>query len=122
MSSGGAKAPVVDTQLMSQFKKAGVVLSDHPSILDDVAHKLKVCGHPVRLKLLCLISRSDDPCVSELWSCLNLPQPVISQHLSVLKDRGIVESHIDGNRRLYTITDPFVAAIITTLQNSPVPV
>lgn len=85
------------------------------SIIDSCSQKLKVCGHPVRLKLLCMIYRQQEPCVSELWSCLNQPQPVISQHLAVLKNKKIVESEIDGNKRIYRITDPFVRGIVETI-------
>ena len=83
--------------------------------LDLAAQKLKVCGHPVRLRLLCLIAREEDPCVSELWACLNQPQPVISQHLAVLKSNGIVKSEVSGNRRIYSIVDPFIRDIVTAV-------
>lgn len=98
------KKPVVD------------ICSD--SVLDDRSQKLKVCGHPVRLKLLCLIARQQDPCVSELWVCVNQPQPVVSQHLAVLKEKGIVQSEVKGNRRIYSIVDPFVKAIVASLLSS----
>ncbi len=80
-------------------------------IIETFAQKLKVCGHPVRMKILCLIEKQD-ACVSELWQCLNQPQPVISQHLSVLKDKHIVESKVDGNRRIYRISDPFIRELV----------
>ena len=67
-------------------------------MVDVYAERLKVCGHPVRLRVLCLIEK-EDSCVSELWQCLNLSQPVISQHLAVLKRKGVVDSEIKGNRR-----------------------
>jgi DNA-binding transcriptional ArsR family regulator len=71
------------------------------------SEKLKVCGHPVRLKILCLIER-EEACVSDLWQCLGQSQPVISQHLAVLKEKNIVESSISGNKRIYKISDPFI--------------
>ncbi|KGE70762.1 ArsR family transcriptional regulator [Spirochaeta lutea] len=83
--------------------------------MDDYSQKLKVCGHPIRLKLLCMISKQEDPCVSELWVCLNQPQPVISQHLAVLKDKGIVQSEVKGNKRTYSIVDPFVQRIVDSI-------
>ena len=83
--------------------------------IEECSQKLKVCGHPIRLKLLCLIAREQEPCVSELWTCLNQPQPVVSQHLAVLKEKGIVQSHVQGNKRIYTIVDPFVEKIIHSL-------
>ncbi|MDF1569690.1 MAG: metalloregulator ArsR/SmtB family transcription factor [Spirochaetaceae bacterium] len=81
-------------------------------LIDSYAQKLKVCGHPLRLKILCLIEKQD-ACVSDLWQCLEQPQPVISQHLAVLKDKGIVESSTEGNRRIYRITDEFVRNVIS---------
>jgi DNA-binding transcriptional ArsR family regulator len=76
-----------------------------------MARTLKVCGHPVRLKLLQAIA-SREPCVSDLWRCVNEPQPVVSQHLAVLKREGIVASRVEGNRRIYSVIDPWVSELI----------
>ena len=83
--------------------------------IDRCAHKLKVCGHPMRLRLLCRIAVGAEPCVSDLWLCLDQPQPVVSQHLAVLKRYGIVKSRVCGNRRVYSIVDPFVQRLIASL-------
>jgi DNA-binding transcriptional ArsR family regulator len=82
--------------------------------IDDYAQKLKVCGHPTRLKLLCVIEKNES-CVTDLWSCLNQSQPIISQHLAVLKNKGIVESETQGNKRIYTIVDPFIKNLVQNL-------
>ncbi|MCG8479191.1 MAG: metalloregulator ArsR/SmtB family transcription factor [Spirochaetales bacterium] len=87
--------------------------------VDLCASKLKVCGHPMRLRLLCRIAKQEEPCVSDLWSCLDQPQPVISQHLAVLKQKGIVTSEVRGNRRVYSIVDPFIRQIVGSLIDTP---
>jgi DNA-binding transcriptional ArsR family regulator len=79
-----------------------------------VARKLKVCGHPIRLKLLRAIE-SSEPCVSDLWHCVEEPQPVVSQHLAVLKKEGIVASRVNGNRRIYSIIDLWVKDLVSSL-------
>ena len=79
-----------------------------------IARALKVCGHPVRLKLLRAI-QSSEPCVSDLWRCVGEPQPVVSQHLAVLKREKIVASRIEGNRRIYFVTDPWVKELVGRL-------
>ena len=79
-----------------------------------VARTLKVCGHPVRLKLLCFIE-GGEPCVSDLWRCVEEPQPVVSQHLAVLKKEGVVASRVEGNRRIYSVIDPWVKDLIRRL-------
>jgi len=88
-------------------------------VIETCAQKLKVCGHPMRLKLLCRIAMEQEPCVSELWTCLEQPQPVVSQHLAVLKQKGIVQSEVRGNRRVYSIVDPFIKRIVGTLVETP---
>jgi DNA-binding transcriptional ArsR family regulator len=82
------------------------------SFLDAYAHKLKAVGHPIRLRLLCLIAKEADPCVSDLWRCLKQPQPVISQHLAILKENGIVSAEVQKTRRVYSIIDPFIADLV----------
>ncbi len=83
--------------------------------VEKYAQKIKVCGHPLRLKILCLIEKQD-ACVSDLWQCLEQPQPVISQHLAVLKEKGIVESLTEGNKRIYRITDDFTLSVIRAMK------
>lgn len=83
-------------------------------IIDTYAERLKVCGHPVRLKLLCLIEKQT-ACVTDLWQCLEQSQPVVSQHLAVLKEKDIVQSEVQGNKRIYSIKDPFVKSIVESL-------
>ena len=78
------------------------------------SQKIKVCGHPVRLKILCFI-KTGSPCVKEMWECLDQPQPVISQHLAVLKENGVVSSEVDGNKRIYKIVDPFVDQMLSLI-------
>jgi DNA-binding transcriptional ArsR family regulator len=78
------------------------------------ARTLKVCGHPMRLKLLRAIEASE-PCVSDLWHCVDESQPVVSQHLAVLKREGIVASRVEGNRRIYSVTDPLVKELISRM-------
>jgi len=80
--------------------------------ISDFAKKLKAVGHPIRLRLLCLIAREQDPCVSDLWQCLEQPQPVISQHLAILKQAGIVSAEVQKTKRVYSISDPFISDMI----------
>lgn len=79
-----------------------------------IARRLKVCGHPIRLTLLRAIE-SRAPCVSDLRNCVGESQPVVSQHLAVLKKEGIVSSRVSGNRRIYSVVDPWVKDLIRTL-------
>jgi ArsR family transcriptional regulator len=86
--------------------------------IDELAAMMKACGHPLRLKILCAIQLGEETCVSELWNCLEQSQPVVSQHLAVLKRRGIVRSEVQGNKRVYKISDPFIRTLVTTMVDS----
>jgi ArsR family transcriptional regulator len=59
---------------------------------------------PVRLDIIEFL-RDGEKCVCEIIPHVNLIQPVVSRHLKILKDCGIIRSRKDGNKRLYTITD-----------------
>jgi DNA-binding transcriptional ArsR family regulator len=83
--------------------------------LAEYAKKLKAVGHPIRLRLLCLIAREEDPCVSDLWKCLKQPQPVISQHLAILKEAEIVIAEVQKTKRVYSIADPFIRDLIARI-------
>lgn len=88
--------------------------------LSEYARKMKAVGHPIRLRLLCLIAREEDPCVSDLWKCLKQPQPVISQHLAILKQAGIVAAEVQRTRRVYSIADPFIKDMVSRIINDAV--
>lgn len=83
--------------------------------LEPFASKFKAVGHPVRLKILCLIAHQEVPCVGDLWRCLNQPQPVVSQHLAILKKTGIVSSEVHKTKRVYSIVDPFIKELMSTI-------
>ncbi len=92
-----------------------------PEKLDEWSAKLRVCGHPTRLKILCLIERQS-ACVTDLWQCLEQPQPVVSQHLSVLREKNIVGTTTMGNKRLYHIEDLMVKRMVQDFLKEAVPV
>jgi ArsR family transcriptional regulator len=71
----------------------------------------KALSDPVRLDILDFL-RNGEKCVCKIVPHVKLIQPVVSRHLKILKDCGIVINRKDGNRRLYSITDPQIFRII----------
>jgi ArsR family transcriptional regulator len=74
----------------------------------------KALSDPVRLDILDLL-RDREKCVCEIIPHVKLIQPLVSRHLKILKDCGIVRYRKDGNRRLYSITDQQIFKIIDDL-------
>lgn len=84
---------------------------------DREAEILKVLGHPVRLKIVAgLLSQSCN--VKKIWECLGLPQATVSQHLALLKNKGIIEGRRDGVEVFYGVVSAEARLIIGALFDS----
>ena len=85
---------------------------------DREAEILKVLGHPVRLKIIAgLISESCN--VKKIWECLGLPQATVSQHLALLKNKGIIEGKRNGVEVFYRVVNPETKAIVESIFGTP---
>lgn len=80
------------------------------------ARILKAIAHPTRLQIIYLI-REKRPCVRAMEQALGLAQPNISQHLSLLRNIGIVEAEREGNQVCYRIKDPTVLKLLDVLSD-----
>jgi len=79
------------------------------------AEIFRILGHPVRLKIVCgLIDQ--DLCVSDIGDCLDEAQPKISQHLALLRAKGIVKAERDGLNIRYRVVHPLVIKIAKVLE------
>jgi len=68
------------------------------------AHILKAISHPVRLKIVYGVSMK--ACnVKSMWQCIGLPQDVVSQHLAILRKKGILKTEKRGNSVFYSVND-----------------
>lgn len=92
---------------------------DASSLLKKYADILKVCGHPLRLKILFALKLGQRDCVKDLASCLGIKQPIISQHLTVLKKNKIVTAKNEKTLRHYKIVNPFIEKIIAEILADP---
>ena len=69
---------------------------------------------PIRLEILSFL-RDGEKCVCEIVPHLNLIQPLVSRHLKILKDAGIVRCRKDGTKRMYSIVDSRIHDVVDTL-------
>ena len=83
---------------------AGLFLS-RESDIDDASRALKAMAHPLRLKLLCVLGSAEEISVQKLVDIVGTSQSNISQHLSILRDKGILISRKDANKVYYRIGD-----------------
>jgi DNA-binding transcriptional ArsR family regulator len=62
-----------------------------------------VLAEPRRRDILDLLREAEQP-VGALVEALTLSQPAVSKHLRVLRDAGLVQARIDGQRRVYRVS------------------
>ncbi len=72
-----------------------------------VAERFKVLGYPIRLKLLYNLGH-DALSVGTLAERVDVRQPTVSKHLSILHAAGLVERNRAGTTVLYSIADPSI--------------
>ena len=75
---------------------------------------LKLLSNPTRLLVLCNLIESER-CVGDLERDLDISQSALSQHLSKMRDEGIVKSEKQGQHVFYSISDSNVVDIINVL-------
>src|ERR687896_473405 len=80
-----------------------------------VASMCKALNDPKRLLLLYAL-RYGRYTVSELCELIEAPQSNTSQHLAVLRDRGLVEAERQGNNVVYSLRHPKVIDAIDILR------
>jgi DNA-binding transcriptional ArsR family regulator len=82
-----------------------------PSVLTDAGDLLRALAAPVRIAIV-LQLRAADRCVHELVDALDVAQPLISQHLRVLKTAGVVQGERRGREVVYRLADDHLAHIV----------
>ncbi len=72
--------------------------------IERASRSLKAMSHPLRLKILCTLG-DREVSVQEIVAQVGTSQSNISQHLAILRDKGILDSRKDANRVYYRVGD-----------------
>lgn len=75
---------------------------------------LKAMSNPVRLMVLCQLAESEKS-VGELEKVAAVSQSALSQHLALLRERGLVRSRREGQSIYYTLDGPEAPALLAAL-------
>jgi DNA-binding transcriptional ArsR family regulator len=81
------------------------------SDLEAAAELLKAFAHPLRLAIV-LEVQEGERCVHELTEALDASQPLISQHLKILRQAGALTGRRRGREIAYSIADHHVLHIV----------
>lgn len=80
-----------------------------------ISNVFKALAHPTRIQIVKLL-RNGELCVCEILPNLDSEQSNTSQHLTVLKNQGIVESRKDGSKVIYSIKNKEVYEMIDLVE------
>jgi ArsR family transcriptional regulator len=80
------------------------------------ANICKALGDPKRIQILYTLNEA--PCnVTTLAECLDAPQPTVSRHLAILRERGLVLTERDGVMVNYSIADPKMIEVLDEMRD-----
>jgi len=79
-------------------------LIDRDEDIQLAAQAIKAIAHPLRLKILCVLG-DQEISVQEIVDQVGTTQSNISQHLAILRDKGVLATRKDANRVYYRIGD-----------------
>jgi DNA-binding transcriptional ArsR family regulator len=74
--------------------------------------------HPIRLKIAYFLSQRDN-CVCELIFKLKVRQNLVSHHLTIMKNCGLIEAYSSSKWHFYKLNPEFgnILSIISQIQN-----
>ena len=87
---------------------------DKYKILESAAECLRTIAHPCRLIIIEILLKEERP-VGELAKACNIASNIASEHLRILKDRGLLKSRRQGRNVYYSVAEPMLEMIINCI-------
>jgi DNA-binding transcriptional ArsR family regulator len=98
---------------MNFIEQAELITRDED--IDRASRSLKAMSHPLRLKILCTLGDKEIS-VQDIVDQVGTSQSNISQHLAILRDKGILDSRKDANRVYYRVGDARTLRLIDMMR------
>jgi len=84
--------------------------------IEKFAETFKALSCTTRLKIIIGLIENNECNVNKMAEGLGIAQPNISQHLTILKNLGLIEGYRKGNQICYKVVDEQTLAIIESLK------
>src|ERR1035437_4279926 len=79
-------------------------LIDRDEDIQQASQAIKAIAHPLRLKILCVLG-DQEISVQDIVEHVGTSQSNISQHLAILRDKGVLSTRKEANRVFYRVGD-----------------
>ena len=99
---------------IQEFGDSMALIQDDSDI-ERASRSLKAMSHPLRLKILCTLGESEVS-VHDIVSRVGSSQSNISQHLAILREKGILDARKDANRVFYRVADSRTLQLIDMMR------
>jgi len=87
------------------------VLIEKEEHIEQASRALKAMSHPLRLKILCMLG-DQEVSVQDIVECVGTSQSNISQHLAILREKGVLRTRKEANRVYYRVGDERTLTLI----------
>jgi DNA-binding transcriptional ArsR family regulator len=91
-------------------------LIENEADIAQAAQAMKAIAHPLRLKVLCVLA-DGELSVQDIVERVGTTQSNISQHLSIMRDKGVLYTRKDANRVYYRIDDPRIIKLVAMMRD-----
>lgn len=85
--------------------------------IEKASKALKAMGHPLRLKILCVLGNKELP-VMDIVAKVGTTQSNISQHIDILREKEIIVSRREGSKILCKVRDVQILDLLESMQRT----
>lgn len=83
--------------------------------IERTARAMRAVAHPLRLKILCVLGEHELS-VQDIVEAVGTSQSNVSQHLAILREKGILNPRKNANRVYYSVSDQRMLHLIATMR------
>lgn len=84
--------------------------------LVSASETLKAIAHPIRISIVGILDNDQELSVTEIYERLKIEQAVASHHLSILKNKNVLEVNRIGKNCFYKLKHPQLSQIISCIE------
>ncbi|MCB5195465.1 MULTISPECIES: helix-turn-helix transcriptional regulator [Deefgea] len=84
--------------------------------IDQASRAMKAMSHPLRLKILCVLA-DQEVSVQDIVERVGTTQSNISQHLALMREKGVLRTRKDANRVYYRVGDQRTLDVVAMMRD-----
>ncbi|MBV1777088.1 metalloregulator ArsR/SmtB family transcription factor [Burkholderiaceae bacterium DAT-1] len=84
--------------------------------IEQASRAMKAMSHPLRLKILCVLG-DKEVSVQDIVDAVGTSQSNISQHLAIMREKGVLRTRKDANRVYYRVGDTRTLEVVSMMRD-----